>query len=558
MAYVTVALARDAVCWPLGDQGPVMRRQDSTPAMTRRDLLRLIGLSAGGAAMYQAMATLGLAAESPYQGAPVLKGAPQGTSVLILGAGLAGMVAAYELRHAGYTVQMLEYNHRPGGRNWTLRGGDVYTELGGYTQHCEFERGLYINPGPWRIPYHHRGLLDYCKKLDVALEPFVQINYNAYLHSAGAFDGKPQRYRTIDADYRGHVAELLAKSTRQGALTAQVTGEDQAILLESLRQWGALDKNYAYAAGPATSNRRGYIKPPGGGLSARPLDSQPLQLHDVLNSRLWSNLTEGEIFEFQTTLFQPVGGMGRIGEAFGRQLEGAIHYNAKVTAIHQDEHGVTVKYSDTRHPDRTHTARADWCICTIPLSILSQIPMNVSAAMAEAIAAIPYAASMKAGLQFKRRFWEEDEDIYGGITATDLPINTISYPSCDFNRRGKGVLLGAYAWGLHAYEFTAMTPEQRIRKVVEYGSQIHPQYKAEFENGVAVAWHRAPFTMGCFAAWSEEARAKHYDNLCRIDGRIALAGEHASYLPAWQEGAVTSALDVIGRIHQRVVTGATA
>ena len=104
-----------------------------------------------------------------------------------------------------------------------------------------------------------------------------------------------------------------------------------------------------------------------------------------------------------------------------------------------------------------------------------------------------------------------------------------------------------------------MTPEERVRKAVEYGSQIHPQYREEFDNGVAVAWHRSPFTMGCFGMWTEETRAKHYDNLCAIDGRIVLAGEHASYLPAWQEGAVTSALDAIGRLHRRALAiGAAA
>ena len=103
-----------------------------------------------------------------------------------------------------------------------------------------------------------------------------------------------------------------------------------------------------------------------------------------------------------------------------------------------------------------------------------------------------------------------------------------------------------------------MSPEDRVRAAVRDGSQIHPQYPQEFDNGVAVAWHRSPFTMGCFGIWSEATREKHYDNLCEIDGRIALAGEHASYLPAWQEGAVTSALDAIGRIHQRAVAGGHA
>jgi len=74
--------------------------------------------------MYQAMTSLGLAQESGYKGPVRLEGDPKGASVLILGAGLAGMTAALELRQAGYKVQILEYNNRPGGRNWSLRGGD--------------------------------------------------------------------------------------------------------------------------------------------------------------------------------------------------------------------------------------------------------------------------------------------------------------------------------------------------------------------------------------------------------------------------------------------------
>jgi monoamine oxidase len=167
---------------------------------------------------------------------------------------------------------------------------------------------------------------------------------------------------------------------------------------------------------------------------------------------------------------------------------------------------------------------------------------------------VPYSSSVKIGLQFKRRFWEEDEAIYGGISYTDLPIRQISYPSGGFNRNGRGVLLGAYVFeGANAYEFTSMAPADRVARAVEFGARIHPQYSAEFENGIAVAWHRVPFTLGCAGAWSEKAREEHYDNLCQIDGRIVLAGEHASYLPAWQEGAILSSLDAIKRLHDRVV-----
>jgi len=527
--------------------------------LTRRQLLRMIGASAGAAAMYQAMSGLGLAAESSFRGPPSLQGAPRGASVLVLGAGLAGMVAAYELRRAGYEVQLLEYNGRAGGRNWSLRGGDRYAELGGAAQHCRFAAGQYFNPGPWRLPYHHHGILHYCRVLGVRLEAFVQTNYNAYLHNTEAYGGKPQRFRAVKADYQGHVAELLAKAAQGGALDGRLTREDQERLLESLRRWGALDRNYAYAAGRASSERRGYARDPGGGASARPAFSQPLRLEDLLGSRLWENLAEGDAYEMQTPLFQPVGGMGAIGEAFARELGPLIRYHAKVVEIRQDERGVTAWYEDARRPGGARrSARADWCVCTIPLSVLGQIPMNVGAAMAEAIAAVPYAAAVKIGLQFKRRFWEQDEQIYGGITYTDLPIGTIGYPSSGYHDGGKAVLLGAYAWGTDAMELTAMAPEERVRQAVAQGARIHPQYPREFDNGVAVAWHRAPFTLGCFALWSEEARAKHYDDLCAIDGRIVLAGEHASYLPAWQEGAVTSALDAIGRLHRRAAAGGAA
>lgn len=80
------------------------RAGDAPRSTRRRDLLRMIGATAGGAAMYQAMTSLGLATESPFRGTPPLHGAPRGASVLVLGAGIAGMVAAYELRQAGYQV----------------------------------------------------------------------------------------------------------------------------------------------------------------------------------------------------------------------------------------------------------------------------------------------------------------------------------------------------------------------------------------------------------------------------------------------------------------------
>lgn len=479
-----------------------------------------------------------------------LEGAPKGASVLVLGAGIAGMTAALELRNAGYQVTVLEYQKRPGGRNWSLRGGDSFTELGGAVQKCEFDPGHYINPGPWRIPFHHRGLLDYCRRLKVKLEPFVQVNHNAYVHNTKAFGGKPQRFRHVQADYFGHVAELLAKVTAQNRLDASVTKEEQALLLESLRRWGVLDKDMAYLSSAEVSDRRGWDKPPGGGLSAAPTVSTVIDRSQLLQSGLWRSISAGQDASHHTGIFQPVGGMDQIGKAFAREVGSLITYNARVVAIQQDAARVTVTYEDATKGGSQRQATADWCVCTIPLSVLSQVDIQVGQPMQDAIDAVPYSNSNKIGLQFRRRFWEEDERIFGGISYTDLPISQIGYPNHGYNGR-KGVLLGAYTGGRAGFAFTAMSPADRVKEALRQGAMIHPQYTKEFETGVAVSWHRVPWTLGCAGAWTPETRAKHYDNLCAIDGRIVLAGEHASFIPAWQEGALLSSLDAIGRLHRK-------
>ena len=149
---------------------------------------------------------------------------------------------------------------------------------------CSFASGHYLNPGPWRIPYHHRTLLHYCKPFGVALEPFIQFNHNAFVHSTDAFGGKPVRYREAAADFEGNVAELLGKAIDQKALDAELTAEDRDKLKEALRGWGMLDKDMRYKANLMSSEHRGYERPPGGGVNGAPIPSQPFAFHDVLNS----------------------------------------------------------------------------------------------------------------------------------------------------------------------------------------------------------------------------------------------------------------------------------
>jgi len=520
---------------------------------TRREVLHAIGAMGGASVLYQAMATMGHAAETQFAGPPNLSGARTGATVLVLGAGLAGMLAAYELSKAGYAVQILEYNSRPGGRNWSVYGGDTYTELGGATQHVGFAKGNYLNPGPWRIPYHHRTVLHYCKAFGVALEPFIQVNHQALVHSSTAFDGKPQRYRDLAADWDGNVAELLAKAIDNKGLDSAMTAEDGDKLKVALREWGFLDKKFKYVRGNKSSRHRGWDRPPGGGVPGEPIASEPLPFKGVMDSKIWGVIAQHFEDDHQTTMFQPVGGMGMIGKAFGRQVEGKVRYGAKVTKIDQSGGAVTVTYTDLAS-NSVQTAKADYCVCTIPLGILSQIDLDASTGMKAAIAAVPYSNSVKIGLEMRSRFWEDDEAVYGGISFTDRPISMISYPSGGMHSSGPAVLLGAYTFGPASYKFAGMTPEARIAAALDQGAVFHPgRYKEQFSNGFSMAWSRSPFTLGCCAQWNEDTRKEHYQTLVAVDDRIVLAGEHASYIGCWMEGALLSSLDAITRLHKRAL-----
>ncbi|MHC5225580.1 flavin monoamine oxidase family protein [Ignatzschineria sp. LJL83] len=521
---------------------------DNNNQLTRRTVLKMIGATAGSVALYNSMMSIGLAQESDFTGIPSLKVAPKGATVLILGAGLAGLVAAYELQKVGYNVKIIEYNDRIGGRAWTLRGGDRYTELGGDTQECTYAKGQYFNPGPWRVPYHHQGYMYYAREFDVKMQPFQQFNQNAYLHNSQAFEGKPQRFRDILADYKGHTNELLAKAVYQDKLDEPITQENKEMLLESLKSWGALDKNYRYTPMSAARDR-GWKEDPNALHGGIPVD-KTITLDNLLQSGLWSHLSGIFQYSYAPSIFQPVGGMDQLPKAMGKAIGDIVTYQAKVTKILQDDEKVTVTYEDQSNNGALKEVSGDWCVCTIPFSILAQIENNLSNKVKEGISSVHYATSYKSGIEFNRRFWEEDDQIYGGISLTNLPIELISYPSNDYLSKGKGVVLASYLFGPNSFKFSSLSPKDRLEKTLDSFVKIHPQGREEFSSAMSVAWHRVPFTLGCYGLWTTETREKHFKNVSTMDNRTVLAGEHISYIPAWQEGAILSALDAIRQLNE--------
>ena len=203
--------------------------------------------------------------------------------MVILGAGVAGLSAAWELGKAGYACTILEARDRVGGRNWTLRRGDRIDLNDGSVQTVAFDEGLYFNAGPARIPSHHQATLGYCREFGVEVETLVNASRSARLQSDAAFGGAPIQMRQAVYDARGQVSELLSKALTRGALDAEVSGEDKERLVAFLRTWGGLDPDSVYKG----SARAGYVTPPGAG-DQRGVARGPIDLKALLNSPIWA------------------------------------------------------------------------------------------------------------------------------------------------------------------------------------------------------------------------------------------------------------------------------
>jgi len=509
---------------------------------TRRDFLRKVGAIGGYRATYLTLQALGLL-ETSAVAAPLAleRGAAHGTKVIILGAGMAGLSAAYELGKAGYDCTVLEARDRVGGRNWTIRRGTTLAMTDGTEQHCDFDAGLYWNAGPARLPSHHQAVLSYCRELGVALEVEVNTNRSARLVNLAANGGTPIEMREAVNDTRGAIAELLGKATKRGALDHELSAADKERMLAFLKDYGDLDADLIYKG----STRAGYRALPGAAAQAgAPRD--PVPLATLLDIELWSGMLFEEVFDMQATMFQPVGGMDRIPMAFAQRLGPVVRLGTEVTAIKRSGSGVRVTYYDHR-ARQTRSIAGGYCLVTIPLKVLVGIDADFAPATLAAIDAVPYGNAVKIAWQ-SRRFWEEEDHIYGGISWVKGPTSLVWYPSGGFFGK-KGILLGAYATRDDADGLAARPLDEQMAQSRAMIEALHPGRGHELEKPMAIAWSKVPWSLGIAARFRPDQDAE-YALLNEPDGPFYFAGEHLSHIGAWQEGAILSARRAINRIDE--------
>jgi monoamine oxidase len=446
--------------------------------------------------------------------------------VVIVGAGLAGLAAAYELHRAGHEPLLLEAQHRVGGRIYTMRE--------------PFSRGLYGEAGAMRIPRSHELTMAYIKKFGLQTADFPMGNPQAYV----CIGGIKRRLADVlnDPDCMGfEVAEV-----EKGKIAGRYWEETIRPLVETVekegeRGWERINAQYDQYSVREFLELKGWSE----GM---------IEMFGLLNNQeAMMNSSFLELFRedggnYYTDMCQIVGGLDHLPHVFLSEIGHRIRFGAKMIAIDQTPDEVIIHYQ-TR--SGRFEARGDYAIITVPFPVLRHVEVlkPFSRHKQRAIRQLHYDASSKIFFQTRRRFWEEDEGIFGGGTVTDLAIRNLYYT--DYGREtGRGILLVSYTWSEDAQRWGSLLPHERIEQALENVAVIHPQIRDEFETGASHMWHDDPFAGGAFALFDPGQQTLLHEDIIKPEGRIHFAGEHASLYHAWIQGAFESGLRAAIAIHQ--------
>ncbi len=554
------------------------------PHITRRQLLKGLSAVGGIGAAYTALHAMGLLGPGSALAAgdttePLPSGSLTGKRVTVIGAGLAGLCTAMRAARAGASVVILEATARAGGRSLTLRNGDTFSEWDWDTPSTmRFEAvgdvpadspDNYLNAGPGRIPSHHTRLIDYCKELDVALQPFIFHSSNNLMQNDGWNGGVPVQLRRLKNDLRGELAEMLAKVQNQGALDQLVDPSEVDAFLGMLQHFGQLTAEGAemvYQGAAITHDypRSGYLidsfthEQLNPGNVWNPGDPWPtLSLDDVLKSDFWnSEMFNNLEYFWQATLMEPTDGMDKIVDGFmrapipGGRVSDLVRYGQPVEAIDiRDGKAFVVTSAGSGEP-------SDYVVATCAPTILARIGGNfMGGTVRQTLSEVYMSPACKVGLQGRSRFWENEDRIYGGISWTKDIINQIWYPSYSFNS-DTGVLTAAYNRMAQAQVFETYTREQRLEAALQGGEKIHPGFRDKVfaENGVSVAWAKIPYQAGGWAnetAFTQPTLFEQMRSSDALGNKVFFAGDWFSYWPGWQVGALDSAHLATDLIHRQ-------
>ncbi|MEC3953233.1 FAD-dependent oxidoreductase [Nocardia sp. CDC153] len=448
--------------------------------------------------------------------------------VIVLGGGVAGLVAAFELERQGHEPIVLEAQHRIGGRIYTMR---------------QFAPGLFAEAGAMRIPRVHTLTLAYCALFGLNLRPFVMDNPRAMVNICG-------NSMTFE-EAESHVDQLFKLADHERGKTwtqlwNEATSEIKSIYdQEGPAGWDRIMSQYD------DYSLRQFLKSKGWSDGA-------IEMYAIMSFREQNMNTAvvEQFFEIVGRCFEDMqyieGGTDRLTEGFYRHISHRVRFGADVQAIKQDESSVTVEY---KNRGGRYSVTGDYAICTLPFPVLSNIEIEpaLSKPKRQAIRELRYNASTKILFQVRRRFWEEPPyNILGGTTTTDLPIRRIVYPSPGSYApdEERGVLLASYTWGQDALRWGSLSEDECVYQALEDVAKIHPEIMDAFEFGTRHAWFNDPYAGGAFAQFEPGQASRIQKHILEPEGRLLFAGEHCSLYHAWIQGALESGLRAAKTIHE--------
>ncbi len=466
---------------------------------------------------------------------------------------------------------------------------------------------LFLNAGPGRIPSNHVDLIALCQEIDVALEPYFFQSMSNLMQSDKFGQGAPIPMGQVTYSLFSEMAEIIATVNMEAC---KLQGNAAVQLSELSQIFGDLRR--ADAKDPcelminAMSSRIGFRDVPGGWRDAGALrDRVPLE--SIFDSGFIGDpsqnpeLSPGSFLfnsyniDWQPALMQPVGGMDRIwqqlllqdvqGSAsmFGSRATGGretkvgdlVYLNTRATRIQADGGGVVVVLDggDQGVSWSDSPTRFDFCISTMAPSLLNEVldRDNMPAPFLEGLDAFSetgawnefapagktdptpnlWTPAIKVGWQGRNRFWETEDQIYGGISWTDDDISQIWYPSEDFTAH-TGVLTGAYNRGGGAVKFAAYNQQNRLDTAINGLGRLHPGNEDDiyFDRGMSIAWQYMPNQVGGWASDTSSTNPEVYQQITTfsLDLPFFCAGDTWSYWPGWQEGSVSSAYCAIAAI----------
>jgi len=447
--------------------------------------------------------------------------------IIVVGAGLAGLSAAYELTQAGHDVTVLEAQLRPGGRVLTLR--------------APFSDGLYAEVGAMHIPETHDLTLRYAQLFNLALDlepaftsaslsfvrgkriivrdeknvewPFALSDEDKKLDMAGLLD----KYETTKA------YDEIGDPASAGWSVAALKKYDEMSYRDFLKHNGASDDAFTLAT-------FGWEHLWGEGL-------------DTVSAL--TVLRDNASYIKSRHDFKVHGGNDLLPKAFAERLREQIHYGSAVVRMEQTDRDVRVVF---RSGGTSNTLTADRVVCAIPFSVLRSIEVSppFSLAKRKAVNELAYFSGARVSIQCRRKFWR-DEGLNGSV-FTDTPLGWVF--DATVTQPGPRGILQCYAGGPNARRIIALNEEKRIQFVRDEMARFYPTIGEHFEGGISKCWEEDPWARGASSWYKPGQMAELWPHVAGPEGRIHFAGDHTSPYIRWMQGALHSGNRVAAEINE--------